>query len=244
MKTVAVIQSNYIPWKGYFDIIHDVDTFVFYDDVQFTVRDWRNRNIVKTAQGPRWLTVPVGASRNRLVCDVGISDPLWGPAHWTALKHHYGRAPHFGRYAPMLEEVYLQRRWTNLSELNQHMTRLIARDCLGITTEFRDSREFGSTGCRQERLIDLLTRAGADVYVSGPAARSYVDERRFAEAGITVVWKDYAGYPPYPQFHPPFTHQVTILDLLFHVGPAASGYVWGWRPPAIEPVAASQRLAG
>jgi hypothetical protein len=243
MKTVAVIQSNYIPWKGYFDIIHDVDLFVFYDDVQFTVRDWRNRNVVKTAQGPRWLTVPVGASRNRLVCEVGITDPEWARDHWAVLKHHYSRAPFFAAYAPLLEDAYLGQPWTNLSALNHHLIQLIARQCLGIRTEFCDSREFGCSGSRQDRLIELLTKAGAAVYVSGPAARSYIDEHRFEDAGIAVAWKSYEGYPEYPQPHPPFSHHVTVLDLLFQVGPSAPDYIWGWRATDGVSLPAEQRVA-
>jgi hypothetical protein len=225
----GVIQSNYIPWKGYFDIMHDVDVFVFYDDVQFTKNDWRNRNLIKTPAGRQWLSIPVGKAQDRLIHEVAIPDTPWACQHWAQLQAHYAAAPYFATYAPMLEEVYLARAWTNLSELNQHLICRIARDCLGITTEVRDSREFGAVGHKQERLIDLLAKVGADAYVSGPTARDYIDEARFDRAGIEIMWKDYGGYPEYPQFHPPFTHQVTILDLLFHQGPSAPDHIWGWR---------------
>jgi hypothetical protein len=72
---------------------------------------------------------------------------------------------------------------------------------------------------------------GATIYLSGPAGRDYLEVERFAEAGIELRWKDYRGYPEYPQLHPPFLHQVTILDLLFHVGPRAPELIWGWRRP-------------
>lgn len=238
MRTVGVIQSNYIPWKGYFDIIHDVDVFVFYDDVQFTKNDWRNRNRIKTPVGPRWLSIPVGKAQNRLIQEVAIDDREWPAQHWALLKTHYAETPYFHLYAPMLEDVYLARTWTNLSALNHHLIRRIARECLGIRTECRDSREFGPVGTKQDRLLDLLKKVGAEAYLSGPSARGYIDEASFEQAGIRLVWKDYEGYPEYPQLHPPFLHQVTILDLLFHVGPAAPQYIWGWReqtggrPPA------------
>jgi len=228
-EKVAILQSNYIPWKGYFDIIHDVDTFVFYDDVQFTKNDWRNRNIVKTPNGPHWLTIPVGKREDRLICEVEIPDSGWAKRHWQTLKQLYARAPHFKRYEPFLEEVYAGRIWQNLSELNHHLITTIAREFLGVTTEFRDSREFAAVGAKTDRLIDVLTKVGADVYVSGPAARDYIREDQFEEAGIQLVWKSYQGYPEYPQLYPPFSHQVSILDLLFHVGPDAPHYVWGWR---------------
>ena len=229
MKRVAAIQSNYIPWKGYFDIIHDVDLFIFYDDVQFTKNDWRNRNRIKTANGTTWLTVPVGARLDRLICEVELSDANWQQKHWRSISQAYARAPHFARYRGFFESIYLGRQWTSLSELNAFLTTSIARDFLGVQTEFKDSREFRAEGARLERLVDLLRKAGAQIYVSGPSAKSYIDEAAFAAAGIELVWKSYDGYPEYPQLHPPFEHAVSIIDLLFNVGPDAPDYIWGWR---------------
>ncbi len=229
MRRVTVVQSNYIPWKGYFDLIHGVDLFLFYDDVQFTKNDWRNRNLVKTPAGRQWLTIPVGTDLNRLVCDVVLDNPRWQAKHWKTLAQLYGKAPFFDRYRGFLQEVYVDRQWTNLSQLNQFLIHTIARDHLGIQTEFRSASEFARVGKKEDRLLSLLESARADVYVSGPAAKAYLDEDRFRRAGIDVVWQDYAGYPEYPQFHPPFEHAVTILDLLFHAGPDAPFYIWGWR---------------
>lgn len=226
-KRVAILQSNYIPWKGYFDLIADVDEFIFLDDVQYTRQDWRNRNRIKTSRGIAWLTIPVGTSIDRRICDVSLP-PRWADAHWHQLVTWYSRAPHFEAYRPLLEEVYLARQWPTLAELNQHIIRTIA-GLLGISTRFRDSRELRVTTRNQDRVLDLLAAVGADVYVSGPAARAYIDEQRFEAAGHQVIWKDYSGYPEYPQFHPPFNHGVTILDLLFHTGPEAPYYIWGWR---------------
>jgi hypothetical protein len=228
-KTVAVLQSNYIPWKGYFDIIHDVDEFIFYDDVQYTKGDWRNRNLIKTPKGTEWLTVPVGTNLDRLICEVAIEVPSWQARHWGIVQQHYSRAPHFSRYRSFFQEVYAASKWANLSVMNQHLITRISRELLGVRTEFRDSREYQPTGQKLERLFDLLQKAQATTYVSGPSAKDYIDPLRFEEAGIGLVWKDYSGYPEYPQFFGPFTHQVSILDLLFQVGPVAPEYIWGWR---------------
>lgn len=228
MTKVAVIQSNYVPWKGYFDIIHDVDMFIFHDDLQYTKNDWRNRNKIKTPKGPHWMTVPVGTNESRLICDVEIKDSSWQKKHWNLLNTHYARTPHFVTYKAFLSDTYLDTRWHNLSSLNQHLIRRVA-GLLGITTKFRDSRELAPKGAKQERLLDLLQRAGATTYLSGPAAKAYLDPVQFAAAGIELQWKDYSGYPEYPQFFPPFSHGVSILDLLFNVGPDAPQYIWGWR---------------
>lgn len=224
-----MLQSNYIPWKGYFDIVHDVDLFVFYDDVQFTKNDWRNRNKIKTAQGSAWLTVPVGDSLSRNINEVRISDPTWQRKHWQTLLQVYGKTRHFARYREYLESVYLGRRWEFLSELNQSLIRHIATEFLGCTTRFALSSDYGSEGAKMDRLLDLVRRTGATYYLSGPAAKAYIEPERFAEAGVELAWKDYAGYPEYAQRFPPFEGGVTVLDLLFHCGPDAPEFIWGWR---------------
>jgi hypothetical protein len=229
---VAILQSNYIPWKGYFDVIHDVDLFVFYDDVQYTRRDWRNRNRIKTPRGAEWLTIPTDGDREHLICEVRMVDPRWQENHWRTIRSFYGKAPFFDLYRERLEALYLGTDWTHLSAFNQEMTKVIARELLGIRTEFTDSRLLGAVGAKQDRILDLLEKTAADRYVSGPAAKTYLDADVLASHGIEVVWKDYAGYPEYPQFHPPFAHDVTILDLLFHCGPDAPGFIWGWREVA------------
>jgi hypothetical protein len=230
MKRVAVLQSNYVPWKGYFDILHDVDLFVFYDDVQYTTNDWRNRNRIKTAAGLQWLTIPVGKHMHRLVSDVELPrDAAWARTHWCRLEAAYHRAPCFRLYREYVRELYLGRRWTTLSEMNQSTIAGIARDLLGLSTRIERSSDYGVTGTGATRLLALLKAVGADEYVSGPAARAYISEEEFSSAGVRVIWKDYAGYPEYTQLHGPFCHEVSILDTLFHTGTETPWHIWGWR---------------
>jgi hypothetical protein len=228
-RRVAILQSNYIPWKGYFDIVHDVDLFIFYDDLQFTTRDWRTRNRVKTQNGAEWMTIPAGNDRNRLICEVTLADDTWQAKHWRMLQQNYGRCAHFHRYKDYLESVYLGRRWTHLSELNQSLIRHISHEFLGIRTDFADSRAWSVRGQKLDRLLDLVVQSGATHYLSGPAAKDYIEPARLEQAGVALEWKNYAGYPEYPQRFPPFEHGVSILDLLFNTGPEAPQFIWGWR---------------
>jgi hypothetical protein len=229
MMRVAVLQSNYIPWKGYFDIINSVDLFVFYDDLQYTKNDWRNRNKIKTNNGSEWITIPVGPDTNRLICEVEIKDSSWQKKHWRMLKQHYGGRPFFSMYESFFEEVYLHREWHNLSELNQFLIIYIAKKFLGVTTEFSDSREYSLGGKKLDRLLELLIKTGANLYVSGPSAKSYILEDEFKKNNILIEWFDYSSYPVYPQAYGEFIHSVTILDLLFNTGNDASASIWGWR---------------
>jgi hypothetical protein len=228
-RVVAIIQSSYIPWKGYFDIIHDVDEFIFLDDVQYTVRDWRTRNRIKTANGSIWLTVPAGSNRSRLLCDVSLENDGWQKRHWKSICHNYSRAPHFERYRTFFEELYLSRDWLNLSEMNQHVTGRIATELLGIKTKFTDSRYYVAEGVKLDRILSLVKQSGATTYLSGPSAAGYLDKASFESLGVDLLLKDYSDYPDYPQLYPPFEHGVSILDLIFNAGPRAADYIWGHR---------------
>ena len=119
MKSVVILQSNYIPWKGYFDLIHDADLFIFYDDLQYTKNDWRNRNKIKTEQGLKWLTVPVGIDLNRLIYEVDIKDHTWQKKHWEIIKQSYSKCKYFSNYKSFFENIYLEQEWLNLSAMNQ-----------------------------------------------------------------------------------------------------------------------------
>jgi len=225
-KRVAIVQSSYIPWKGYFDLIRAVDEFILLDDVQFTRRDWRSRNRIKTKDGLAWLTIPV-ASKGRYeqhICDTVIASPEWGPRHWRTLCGAYARTDSFTRYAPAFEAIYQSLPSDHLSMVNRTFIEAIC-GALGITTPIRWSTDYDARIGRNERLVDLCVAAGATTYLSGPAARSYIDADAFAAAGITVRFADYSGYPEYPQPHPPFEHAVSALDLLFCAGPRALDYM-------------------
>jgi hypothetical protein len=228
---VAVLQSNYLPWRGYFDIINDVDLFVFYDDVQYTKNDWRNRNIIKSAQGPQWLTVPVGQDISRLICEVTLPNPRWQQVHWKSISQTYAKAKYFDLYRHFFEDVYLRRQWTSLSELNQYLIRHISTDFLKVRTGFADSRTFALEGTKQNRLMVLLAKLRARRYLSGPSGRDYLDCQAFAKAGIELVYKEYHGYRDYPQFGAKFDPRVSIVDVLFHCGPASREFAFAVKSP-------------
>jgi hypothetical protein len=225
-KLVAIVQSNYIPWKGYFDLIRSVDEFVLLDEVQFTKRDWRNRNRIKTAAGARWLSVPV-VSKGRYTQAIDETEiaESWVDKHWAALRHSYGRAAHFREFAEPVRALYdAAADEMLLSRVNY---RLLVGICamIGIATPIRFSREYATRGVKTDRLLSICAAAGATHYLSGPAARAYLETDKFAAQGIAVVYADYSGYPEYPQLCEPFEHGVSILDLLFNTGRDAPRYM-------------------
>jgi hypothetical protein len=225
-RKAAIAQSNYIPWKGYFDLIRQVDEFILYDDVQYTRRDWRNRNLIKTSRGPLWMTIPVEVKGKyyQAIRDTRIADPGWAQRHWKTISHNYSRAPHFECYREQLEELYLGCTETYLSQVNY---RFLTSLCglLGIRSRLTWSSDYRLAAGKTERLVDLCLQAGAGEYLSGPAARCYIVPELFAEAGVRLTWMNYEGYPEYPQLYEPFQHGVRVIDLLLNCGADAPRYL-------------------
>lgn len=225
--TVAIVQSNYIPWKGYFDLMRAADIFVLYDDVQYTKRDWRNRNRIKTPQGVHWLTLPVRVKSRYLqqIREVEIAEPQWHERHWACLHANYRAAAHYDTMGPPIADLYARcAGLTHLSQVNALLLRGVA-DLLGVRTPLVDSSTLGRCPGRTENLVHLCQALGASTYLTGPAARSYLDEHLFEEAGIAVREFDYTGYTPYPQLHGPFDHHVSAVDLLMNTGAQAIRYL-------------------
>ncbi|MEB3983916.1 WbqC family protein [Mycobacterium sp. 663a-19] len=226
MKKIAIVQSNYIPWRGYFDLIASVDEFIIYDDMQYTKRDWRNRNRIKTSQGLQWLTVPVLVKGRyyQKIRETQIGGTNWAKAHWRSLEFNYSAAPHFAEVADWLAPIYLEESHTYLSLLNRRLLEAIC-GYLNIRTHMTNSWDYELADGKTERLAHLCRQAGATEYVSGPSARSYVDEHVFDALGIQLTWFDYDGYRDYTQLWGAFEPAVSILDLLFNVGTDAPDYL-------------------
>jgi len=225
MKKIAILQSNYIPWKGYFELINMVDEFVFYDEVQYTKNDWRNRNKIKTSQGIQWLTIPVRQeSLEQKIKDTKITDKKWNIKHWRAISQNYAKAKYFKEYKEIFEELYLGCDEEYLSQINYKFITAI-NEILGIKTKLRWSSEFELVDGQTEKLLGICKDCNADVYLSGPAAKDYFDEELAKLENIQVEWMDYSGYKEYNQLHLPFEHGVSILDLIFNEGPNATKFM-------------------
>jgi hypothetical protein len=227
---VVILQPSYIPWRGVFDQIQRADLFIFYDDVQYDKRGWRNRNQIKTPRGRQWLTIPVhsrGAqTQNIPIHQIRIAwDQPWNETHLRAIQQSYSKAPYFARYRPLLESFY-RRRDEFLADFTIAFSVALARELGNTHTRFMRSSEIpGISGQKTERLIQLLQAVGATHYVSGPSAQDYIEREQFDQAGISLEYMQY-NYPEYPQLYPPFDPQVSILDLLFMTGSEAPHYIF------------------
>lgn len=228
MKKIAILQSNYIPWKGYFDMIAAVDEFIIYDDMQYTRRDWRNRNKIKTPQGLQWLTVPVKVKGKyyQTIRETELNGAEWLESHWKTLIQNYRRTSFFDEIAEWLKPLYLTRPYTHLSPLNRQFIEAVC-NYLNIKTIISNSWDYNYAleTSQTERLASLCIQAGGTEYISGPAAKDYIKEEIFSNMNIKLTWFDYSDYPVYPQLWGEFVHGVTILDLLFNCGKEAYRYM-------------------
>jgi hypothetical protein len=205
---ICIIQSCYIPWKGFFDLIGRCDEYVMFDGAQYVKRHWHNRK----------------GRFEQPINEVEIEKP-WAEKHWHALELAYRRAPSFEQIAPSVKAWYERAdKEPRLTDVNEIFLRGIA-GLLGLATRLTRDTAYPASGVKTERLLGIAKAASADRYLSGPSARSYLDEQQFAIAGIATEWMSYEGYPAYPQLHGGFEHAVTALDLLFNTGQDAPRYL-------------------
>ena len=227
-KRLACIQSNYIPWKGYFDIINYVDEFILYDDVQYTKDDWRNRNKIKTENGTKWLTIPISVSNKfgQLIKDAKTVENKWAKSHWSSIEHNYRTTAHFKKYRQTIKSLYNQcAEESYLSKINYIFIKQIC-SIFEISTKLTWSMDYhlGEKN-PNKRLIEICKKANVDIYVSGPSAINYLDPELWESENIKIEFFSYEGYQEYPQLFPPFTHNVSALDLIFNVGDEAKNYL-------------------
>ena len=213
---LAILQSNYIPWKGYFDLINSVDVFIFYDEVQYTKNDWRNRNKIYTKNGEQWLTIPVAASAVKgKISEVVLQPENWQQQHFKSLQLGYKSAPYYSQLEELINDFLVEKKWTSLKELNQYLIKKIAAS-IGIKTKFEDATQYDLTGDRVSRLLNLILQSGATTYITGPSAHDYLKdhENLFREKNIELIYKSYPTYKSYKQLHKPFLNAVSIVDMI------------------------------
>ena len=225
-KRIAILQSNYIPWRGYFDLINHVDEFIIYDDMQYTKRDWRNRNKIKTANGLKWLSIPVFVKGkfNQKIKDTQIVDSSWQTNHLKSIQLNYSKSKYFDLIMALIEPLYNKKNYTNLSDCNYTFIKSINK-FLNINTKISYSSDFFLEDEKNKRLVSLVLQTEGNVYVSGPSAKDYIDLDLFNKNNILIEWYNYDNYKNYTQSWGSFENNVTIIDLLMNEGPNAINFL-------------------
>ncbi len=211
-------QPQYLPWLGYFEKIDRADRFVLLDDVQYKKNEWQNRNRIKGAEGPQWITVPVKAHLGLKINETEIDNSKpWVKDHLKSLTTNYHPAPFYDLYYPKLEEFYQQKQWETIGEINVALIEYLL-DLIGISKDKCVlSSSLNVTAASTERLVELGKKLKANAYLSGPDGKNYMDLALFEEANIEVLFQEY-NHPEYPQLFSSFQSHLTVLDLLFNCG--------------------------
>ena len=225
MTICAISQSNYIPWKGYFQLIFEADIFIFYDTVDFTKRDWRNRNQIMTSHGLHWLTIPISSKRGMAIEEVMLPQGPWRRNHLETIRRNYSKFPYLQDVMDLLSPVFNNEDITYLSEFNQTIIRRIS-EYLEIDTVFYNASEFNVNGERVDRLIRLCEKVGANTYLSGPAAKNYITNE-FDEKSLNLKWMEYGPYETYEQCGEEFSHHVSIVDTIASLGKSSIKHIFG-----------------
>jgi hypothetical protein len=218
---IAISQSNYIPWRGYFGIIAKCDVFVFLDEIQYTSRDWRSRNRIKTKDGLKWLSIPVGDSRSRTVREVDLPKNPWKQSHKSTILDAYKNSINFKKGIDLIDKIYADDNTEKLSEFNIFWIKFIATEILGLKCKFLESEAITHGGVGSERILSICKTLSATSYISGPSAIDYLDLNKFKRNKIEVKFADYSRMPEYDQLHGSFVSEVSVLDMIFNV---KSGY--------------------
>jgi hypothetical protein len=225
-KKIAIIQSNYLPWIGFFHLLKYSDEFIVLDDVQYTKRDWRNRNLIKSQNGTSWLTVPVQnkGKFKQTISETIVENSAWQHKHWNSIKHAYSKAPFYKEVASWLEPIYTSEEHKFLSEVNLKLLKAINL-YLDIKTPLVNSTDFTTPNEKNERLVSLVKQLKGNIYVSGPSAKNYIDEHLFTKNGITIEWFKYPNYPCYKQLWGDFSFPISIIDTLFNCGTSTKSFL-------------------
>lgn len=230
----AILQPGYIPWLGYFDLMYRTDVFVFLDDAQMTIRDWRTRNRIRTRNGWRWLSIPIdwhnNSYRNYRICDVGVKGTDWVQSHLGTLKQEYKGAPHLKDVIEILEGS-ISISGDNLALIDRN---IILSICNYINLECItfDSKNLRSKVCQKSigllQIIKAVRELGYPIssYISGPTAKDYLRKEYFNNIGVEVEWHNYT-YPFYNTPLSPFISYLSILDILMYYGEDSLDIVTG-----------------
>ncbi len=220
---VTILQPSYLPWLGFFEQMSRADKFVLLDDVQYTRRDWRNRNRIRVKESWVWLTVPVQQKRrfSQSLLETRIDNSVpWRKKHLETLRQHYCKAPFFEKYFPRCQQVY-EKDWTFLFDLCLETINLIKEE-MGIETPLLRSSEMKPGGEKTERLVSICRELGATHYLSGESGSNYIAEEDFSSQGIALEYQNYE-HPVYPQRYTGFVPHLSAIDLLFNCGEQSLG---------------------
>ena len=228
---IVITQSNYIPWRGWFALVRSAELLVLYDSVQYTKRDWRNRNLIWTPNGEKWLSIPVTTKSrfHQAINETEVNDRSWPKSHFGVISNTarlYNSDPSivadFRHLFSKLSD------FDRLSSINLYSIQWIA-ERIGIDVRILTDEQFEFNGTPSKRLADIAQAAGASVYITGTAAKNYLDTTEFELRHIDVEWTDYSSLPA-DNTLPSSPLELSILDTMLRHGYEQSRFLSTFLP--------------
>jgi hypothetical protein len=213
-------QSSYLPWLGFFHKIYLSETFVFFNSVQYSKKDFSSRNLIKTSGGTQWLTIPTitRGLYTQKIYDVRIENNYWQKKHFKSILNAYNNSKFFDYYSEKLSNLY-NKKYKFLVDANLDFTKFFF-DSLGINTKTLNSTDFNWQGTKNELIVNMCKELDASDYIFGELGNSYVNKELFESNGIRVHFQKY-NHPAYSQLHGTFIPRLSVLDLLLNEGPGS-----------------------
>ena len=227
-------QPVYLPGLGLFHKIGLADVFCIFDIVQYQKKDYNNRNRIKTHTGPIWLSVPVGSKDHldKLICDVKIVHDGWNKKHARSIRLNYQKAPYFSRYIDAIEEHLLTKRYEFLTDMNSELLKLFL-SLLDINVAIVKASDFDFRGQKSDLVLDMCLKLKAQKYIFGEQGKNYADAGAFASAGVEIYFQKYV-HPMYKQINGAFVPYMSVVDLLFNVGPDSRNVIMSGNATAVD----------
>jgi hypothetical protein len=220
-KIVVILQPAYLPWIGFFDQLNRCDSFIFFDEAQYTKNSWRNRNRIKTKDGWTWLTVPVHYQfTEQKIKDIKIDNTQkWASRHWNLIKQNYSEAPYFELHQKFFADLY-KKEWLWLCDLNLEIINYCATTLKISLNKIVKSSQLTITPTNDvnQKNISYIKKVNGNIFLEGDLGKQIFDEKKFSDAGIKITYHAYK-HPPYQQLHKPFIPYLSVIDLLFNEGP-------------------------
>lgn len=226
-------QPVYIPWLGLFHKIALAEEYCIFDIAQYQKKDFNNRNKIKTQNGPLWLTVPVESKNHfeKSLKDIKIINNGWNRKHFKSIDLAYRKAPFYSLYIDEIEDLLINRQYDFLVDLNRVVLDFCLK-ALSLSPPIWTASDFQFRGVKSDLVLDMCRHLGASEYVFGKLGEDYANVQDFTSCGVKPFFQQYQ-HPEYPQLHGQFEPYMSVIDLLFNVGPESLAVIMSGNSPHI-----------
>ena len=209
-------QPQMLPYLGFWDKLMKSDVHVVMDNIAATRADFTNRNKIRTPQGWMWLTIPLVSKNMVKINEIEINNfEVWRSKHWKSIESSYGKAKFWEKYSPIFSDIY-DSDWDRLLDFDSALFEAVC-GIFNINIPIIALSRLNVEGIATERIINICKAVGADTYLSGSGGRDYLDENRFNEENIKLVYQEFE-HPKYKQQFKGFVKGLSIIDWIFNRG--------------------------